>query len=203
MKIELTTEEKIIEAAREIFFKKGLDGARMQEIADLAGINKALLHYYFRSKEKLFEAIVTKATGEFFPVIFATWSMDIPFEAKIYTFTEKYINFLTKNPFIPIFVINLIHQNPEKVLSLMNFDKLPLKANPSAQIESEVKAGNIRDVDWRQIIISIISLSVFPFIGSPMLKMIFALDQNEFNKLMEERKIIIPKMIMAWLKSEQ
>jgi AcrR family transcriptional regulator len=202
MKIELSTEEKIIDSAREVFYRKGLDGARMQEISDLAGINKALLHYYFRTKEKLFEAIVKKATEEFFPVLFATWNMDIPFEAKIYTFTDKYITFLTKNPFIPNFVINLIHQNPDKIISLMNFSKLPIAARLEEQIKTEVEAGNIRDVDWRQIIISIISLSVFPFIGSPIVKLIFKLDDSEFQAMMEERKLIIPKMIMAWLKAE-
>ncbi len=200
MKIELTTEEKIYEAAKEIFYRKGLDGARMQEIADLAGINKALLHYYFRTKEKLFGAIVKRVAEVFFPVLFSTWNMDIPFEAKIYTFTDKYIDFLIKHPFIPNFVINLIHQNPDKVKSLLNFDKLPISAQLEEQIRVEIEAGNIIDVDWRQIIISIISLSVFPFIGSPMLKIIFKLDDEEFLKIMEERKLIIPKMVMAWLK---
>ena len=202
MKIGLTTEEKIYEAAREIFYRKGLDGARMQEIADLAGINKALLHYYYRSKEKLFETIVKRATEEFFPIIFATWNLDIPFEAKIYTFTDRYITFLSKNPFIPNFVINLIHQNPEKIISLMKVDNLPINAHLSEQIRIEVEAGNINEVDWRQVIISIISLCVFPFIGSPMVKMIFKLDDQEFLQMMEERKLIIPKMIMAWLKPE-
>jgi TetR/AcrR family transcriptional regulator len=202
MKIELTTEEKIYEAAREIFYRKGLDGARMQEIADLAGINKALLHYYYRSKEKLFGAIVKRATDVFFPVLFSTWNVDIPFEAKIYTFTERYINFLIKHPFIPNFVINLIHQNPDKIKAMINFDNHPISDQLEEQIRAEIEAGNIRDVDWRQIIISIISLSVFPFIGSPMLKIIFKLDDKEFLKIMEERKLIIPKMIMAWLKVE-
>ena len=97
MKSEYTTEEKIYEAAKKVFLTKGLDGARMQEIADIAGINKALLHYYFRTKEKLYSEVVKNSASTFFPQIMTILLSELPFEVKIWTIVDKYINFLQHN----------------------------------------------------------------------------------------------------------
>ena len=98
-----TTEEKILDAAQTVFTRKGMDGARMQEIANEAGINKALLHYYFRSKQKLFEAIFKQVFKQIFPDIKAFIHSEIPLEKKLGIFVEKYIDLLMKNPFLPSF----------------------------------------------------------------------------------------------------
>src|SRR3954468_10948841 len=113
VKKDLTTEEKILEAARKIFLAKGLDGARMQDIADEAGINKAMLHYYFRSKEKLFEKIFTEVAGHFLPRIATILASENSVLEKIDTFCAEYINQVMQTPYVPIFILNEINRQPE------------------------------------------------------------------------------------------
>ena len=100
------TEKLIMEAAKKIFGRKGLDGARMQEIADEAGINKALVHYYFRSKEKLFEAVVNETFLSFFPKVLSLMSNpSISLFKKIESFVNLYISLIQENPHIPGFMV--------------------------------------------------------------------------------------------------
>ena len=105
-KIDSNTQDKILEAAREIFFKQGYAGGKMQDIADAAGINKALLHYYFRTKEKLFEVIFLEAFSKFVPKLHLLFETEGPFLEKIENFIRIYITFLSSHSAIPLFVIN-------------------------------------------------------------------------------------------------
>ena len=100
-KIDQSTEQIILEAAKKVFVRKGMAGARMQDIADEAGINKALLHYYFRNKEKLFEMIFMEAAEKFFPRINAIFDSDQPLFEKIESFCEEYISVVMENPYLP------------------------------------------------------------------------------------------------------
>ncbi len=111
-----TTEEKILVASKKIFLTKGLDGARMQDIADEAGINKAMLHYYFRSKDKLFEHIFTEVAGHFLPKIIAILASEKTVFEKIETFCNEYINQVIQTPYVPIFILNEINKQPEAFL---------------------------------------------------------------------------------------
>ena len=111
-----STEQKIFDAAHEIFVQKGMDGAKMQEIADRAGINKALLHYYFRSKEKLFEMIFTSAAQKLFPKINFIFESDLPLFQKIEQFCHEYLEVMIENPYLPAFLINEINQDPERFI---------------------------------------------------------------------------------------
>ncbi len=113
IKIEKSTEEKILAAAKKVFIAKGMAGARMQDIADEAGINKALLHYYFRSKEKLFEMIFMEAAQKLFPKINFIFESDVSLFEKIENFCEEYITIMSENPYLPLFVLNEISRDPE------------------------------------------------------------------------------------------
>jgi AcrR family transcriptional regulator len=199
---DLNTEEKIVEAAKTVFSQKGLNGARMQEIADEAGINKALLHYYFRSKDKLFETIMGHVASKFFPEIISQMKVDIPLESKIKSFSEGYITFIQNNSYLPNFVINLLNQNPEKLVELARLDVLVAKLELQKQIDSEADAGLIKRVDAKHLLLSILSLCVFPFIGKPLVKSVFKMDEKKFTEMMDERKAIVPEIIIAWLKSD-
>src|SRR5580698_7184188 len=106
MKEKDNSEEKILTAAKKIFLLKGMDGARMQDIADEAKINKALLHYYFRSKEMLFEKIFKEALEKLFPKILDIWKSDVSLFQKIENFCVKYIDMMQQNPYLPLFVLN-------------------------------------------------------------------------------------------------
>lgn len=195
-----TTEEKILEAAKSVFLTKGIDGARMQEIADIAGINKALLHYYFRCKEKLFEEVVKKTASTFFPELIGVLSSEIPFEVKIWSAVEKYISFLQANPYVPVFIINTINNSPESITgifdnNLMNFDKL------QTILDVEYTEGNITKKDSKHFILNLISLCVFPFVSKPVFQKVFNLTETDFEMIMEERKKVVPMVLMSWLKS--
>ena len=109
-----STEQKIFDAAHEVFTQKGMDGAKMQEIADRAGINKALLHYYYRTKEKLYEAVVRVIISKALPAIWHVIESDLPLEEKIKRFIETYIGIISRNPFIPLFIISEINKHPER-----------------------------------------------------------------------------------------
>ncbi len=113
---DISTEEKILEAAKEVFLKKGFDGARMQEIADTAGINKAMLHYYFRTKDRLFEHIFVTAISNIFPKVGGIFISDAPFEDKIRAFIRDYLSFILQNPFLPIFILHEMSANPERLI---------------------------------------------------------------------------------------
>ena len=96
----MTTEEKIFSAAREVFHRKGFAAARMQEIADEAGINKAMLHYCFKNKDQLFEAVFLNAFGQLAPQINEIFNSEETLFVKIEKFTESYISFVMENPFL-------------------------------------------------------------------------------------------------------
>ena len=117
--MDKTTEEKIYEVARRIFILKGMDGARMQEIADEAGMNKALLHYYFKSKENLFKAVFKDTFSKFFVKVKDTLSSDFSPKEKLIVFIDNYIDLIMANPYVPQFIINEINRDPLVLKTLM------------------------------------------------------------------------------------
>jgi AcrR family transcriptional regulator len=197
----MTTEEKIFNAARVVFQKKGFSGARMQEIADEAGINKAMLHYCFKSKELLFKAIFMNAFGQLAPQINEIFnSQDTVFE-KIKKFTHSYISFVMLNPYLPQFIIQEMNNNPDFVMSFMNFENRP---NPSiliAQIEKEIAEGIIQPIPPKQLLLNVFSMTVFPFAAQMMMKGMLQISDSEFNTMMEERKTLIAAQIINAIKT--
>lgn len=193
------TERKILDAAQAVFLKKGLAGARMQEIADAASINKALLHYYFRSKDKLFMEIVKSHIGDFFPKIFYIWMEDLDFDKKVKKFVSEYISFFINNPDLPWFFINVVHQNPEMILSIIKIANIPNMDNLQKQLNAEAGKGVIKKVEAHNFLLTLISLCIFPLIASPLLKLTFEFSDDEFSKIMEERKKIVSQIILSWL----
>src|SRR5215211_5851313 len=144
LKKDQSTEEKILAAARKVFVRDGMSGARTQDIADEAGINKALLHYYFKNKEKLFETIFKEATLEFLPRMNAIFGSDMPLFEKIETFCREYITQVSKTPFIPIFLLSEMNKQPDQFLKKMWGGQKPRINMLAEQIQQEIKKGNIR-----------------------------------------------------------
>ena len=197
------TEKIILEAARQIFIRKGFDGARMQEIADEANINKALLHYYFRSKDKLFMAI-------FVDVIQAFISSSVKFIQdpgqsvfdKIRLFVEKYISLIQENPYLPGFILNELNQRPGRLVGVFKSSGLKLDYFYS-QIEKEVKEGKIEPVEPEHLLVNMISMCIFPFVGKPMINtIILSYSEKDFNLFMEERKRTVPEFIINSIKKK-
>lgn len=196
----MTTEEKIFNAARIIFQKKGFAGARMQEIADEAGINKAMLHYCFKNKQQLFEAVFMNAFSQLAPQINEIFNSKETVFDKIRKFTHSYISFVIHNPFLPQFLIQEMNNNPEFVMTFLNHDNKP---NPSvliAQIEKEIEAGIIKPIPPKQLLLDVFSLTVFPFAAQMMIKGILQITEPEFNQMMEERKTSIAEQIINSIK---
>ena len=200
MKKDLSTEEKILEAAKKVFLTKGMDGARMQDIADEAGINKALLHYYFRSKDKLFEHIFLDVVSAFLPKVFAILGSEKPLFEKIELFCSEYIGQIMKIPYVPIFVLNEINRQPKAFLKKVLGNHQPPIQKVVVQIEKEITAGIIKPVEPLQLLLNILSLCLFPFLASPLVQLITGMDAKQFNALMEQRKKEVPGLIIASIK---
>jgi TetR/AcrR family transcriptional regulator len=203
---EKNTEEVIFDAAQKVFLQKGFDGTRMQEIAQEAGINKALLHYYYRTKEKLFQAIFKKVLGLFLPRILAFMESDIPLLKKIEFFIHNYIDFILRNPYIPGFVINEITHHPDTIAETLG--ELILKNDAfgkfSAMIKKEIDQGNIRLIEPEQLIINMIGLCIFPFVAKPILRgVFFGGDKQQYQQFLENRKKEVTDFIIHSIKIEK
>ncbi len=195
-----STELRIIEAAKQVFIEKGFDGARMQEIADLAGINKAMLHYYFRSKDKLFFTIFDDIFSRFMPAVQKGFASDMSVEEKIKFFINSYITMLQANPYVPIFILHELTRNPDELKAHIH-DKVTNNFKTfQEQMQLEINQGLIKPIDFRQIVTNIIALCVFPFVARPLLQEVFSADNESFDKLIEARKTIVPDMILNWIK---
>lgn len=195
------TEEKIFEAATEVFLAKGMDGARMQDIANHAGINKALLHYYFRTKDRLFNAvfemIARKMLRKFAPVFDENFS----FEDKIRFFFKEHISFLQENPALPGFIINEINRNPARIKKILkNVDIKDLWSMLEKQHREEFKKYNITEDSIPQLLTTIVSISVFPFAARGIIEGVFENIGLDFDKYIEERKEFAAQFVLRALK---
>lgn len=190
------TEDKILEAAHSVFIQKGMDGARMQEIANEAGINKALLHYYFRTKQKLFEAIFSKVFNQIFPDIRSLIFSEKPFEERLGAFVERYIDLLLKNPFLPAFILKEINRDPDFLASIIKKQGI----NPEEMlqmIEREMEAGTICRMDPRDLMVNILGLSIFPFAARPLMQiMFFSNSKKEYKEFLVKRKETVKIFIL-------
>ena len=194
------TELEILNAAKDVFQEKGMAGARMQEIADKAGINKALLHYYYRSKQLLFEATFKSAFSIMAPQLNQVLNDDRELFDKIRNFTEKYITFVMKHPYLPNFVIQEINKNPEFVQKLKTEKNFPSIDKFKIQVASAIEQGLIKPIDAEQLFINIISLNVFPFIGKPLLKGLINADEKMFRKILQDRTTEVADFIINAIK---
>jgi len=190
------TEEKILSAAQSVFIQKGMDGARMQEIANEAGINKALLHYYFRSKQKLFEAIFTTVFRQVFPNIKMLVQSEKPIAEKLTLFIDSYIGVLLKNPYLPSFILKEINRDPEFLASVIRKQGI----NPGdifKMLEKEIADGNIREIDPRELMLNILALSIFPIAAKPLMQiMFFENNKKAYKSFLEKRKTTVKEFVL-------
>lgn len=194
------TELEILEAAKRIFQQKGMAGARMQEIADEAKINKSMLHYYYRSKQLLFEAVFKKAFSMLAPQLNEIINADTPLFDKIKGFTQNYISFVIKHPYLPNFIIQELNRNPKFMEELTKEEHFPNLNKFKKQVEADISKGLIRPIKAEQLFINIIALNIFPFIGAPLLKGFTVTNDKTYSQLMEERKIEVAVFIINSIK---
>ena len=197
-----TTEHRILEVARQAFFTKGYSGARMQDIADAAGINKALLHYYFRSKEKLFMMIFADAASTFIPQMHQILGSNDSLFKKIEVFVAEYLAVLSKNPVIPMFVLNELHKRPGSFLKqFYEGKKAPPVKKFYQQVTEEVRNGTLRPIEPVQLMIHLISLCIFPFVAKPLFQVVASLTDTQYKKMIEQRKTEVAAFIINSIKA--
>ncbi|MCW3787430.1 TetR/AcrR family transcriptional regulator [Plebeiibacterium sediminum] len=196
MEIKSDTEKLILEAARKVFTEKGLDGARMQEIADRANINKAMLHYYFRSKDKLFESVFKAAFNEFWPEITKSINESANVEDFLKRAISSYVDLFMDKPFLPIFILSEVNRTPDRLESLIREGGV----NPHLIVEylkEQMDLGKLKAMDPKELLVNVISLCIFPFAGKSLIeRMIFQGDKESCESFLQERK----KSIYEFLK---
>ncbi len=195
-----TTEIKILEAAKNIFQTKGMDGARMQEIADEAKINKAMLHYYYRSKQLLFEAVFKQAFSLLAPQLNAILNDDSSIEEKIKNFTENYTSFMMKHPYLPNFIIHELNKNEEFIVKLKQNTGFPNLEKFKIKVEDEINKGILIPINADQLFVNIIALNIFPFLGKPLIKAFTDKDEQSYKEFVESRKTEVSKFIINSIK---
>lgn len=181
MRLSTESERKILEAARMEFEQKGYNGTRMQKIADVAGISKASLHYYFRSKENLFNKIFDKAIDEYMPLV-NTWTNDsLSWEEKVLLFTENFMIFNQKENLL--FIIREINRNPDLLTARIKQSKSPNRF--VAYFEQMLKEKKIKQADARLLYIILQSICCFPAMNSQMFKKTLRLSDKQYAELMQ------------------
>lgn len=194
------TEEHILNAAKNIFQSKGMDGARMQEIADKAGINKAMLHYYYRSKQLLFEAVFKNAFSLLAPQLNAVLNDDSSIEEKVKNFTLNYITFIVKHPYLPNFIIQELNRNPDFIFKIKDNPEFPNLEKFKKQVRYEVENGIIKPISAEQLFINIMALNIFPFVAKPLIKAFTNTDDDTYKALIEDRKTEVADFIINSIK---
>ena len=172
----------------------------MQEIADKAGINKAMLHYYYRSKQLLFEAVFSNAFSLLAPQMNKILNDDSSIEEKVRSFTHNYISFISKHPYLPNFIIQELNRNPSFFEKIQENAAFPTLERFEKQVALEVEQGILKPTDGKQLFVNIISLNIFPFVASPLIKGLLRLDDKEFKAMMEERKVAVAEFIVGSIK---
>ncbi len=200
METDNTVEMKILDAAGKVFYMKGKDGTSMQDIAKEAGITRTSLNYYYRTKDKLFEAVFRHTLELFVPKIAALMQSSANFPEYVDELVSTIIDSMIEYPQIPVFVLQELTSNPARVPQMMS----ELGLNPVLTMERFRKEGALSGLgmDPRQLVLSLISMCIFPFAGKPMLvTVMFGGDESAYIAAMEERKKLIPEMISSMIKN--
>lgn len=203
-----TTETRILGAARAVFIRRGTGGARMQEIAEEAGVNQALLHYYFRSKNQLAQAVFRELAVRIVPSITSIFASEGDLALKIERFVHTYIDVVRQNPFIPGYILAEVHFNPERLPALAEqvAGSSPASAMRSfiprlrAELNQQAAIGAMRSIAPEQFLVNLIALCVFPFAARPVLRLVLDQDDEAFDRFLDERRAELPDFILNALR---
>ncbi len=196
----MSTEEKIKKTALTLFLERGFERTSIREIASKAKINIALLNYYFRSKENLFDSIFSGLLGKHTPVLQDILETALPLEEKIEVYVDKYIDMLLDNPKLTYFVLSVLNRNPNKIIKMKMFRSLYQTKNFSLQFEEEKSKGNIKNMDITHFYLNMLSLITFPFTVKSAVMEKNQMSEIGFREFMIARKKIITEMLIKSLK---
>jgi|SRR5579871_4440300 len=203
------TEQRILDAAHAVFLRRGTAGARMQEIAAEAGVNQALLHYYFRTKEQLARAAFERAGSQLMPAVIQEIAGDAPLDDKIRRVVAIELDHLSRAPYLPGYVLSEVAHRPERahqLIAAMTHGQTPETLRPRifgrlrAQIDERVAAGAMRPIAPEQFMVNLISLCIFPFAARPMLQAMFGLDAAGFAAFIAARRAELADFFLGALR---
>ena len=197
---EQGAEHRILEAARKVFSRKGMAGARMQEVADEAGINKALLHYYFRSKQQLFEGVFKDSAQRQFGCVWDPLQQCDSLFPAIKAFVAAYLDKMIEDPLLPMFIANEMSRDPEGLAEFIDKGKEG-RARFLRMVDEAHQCGEIIDVDPRELLVNIMALCAHPFIARPMLKHVHGIGDEAFRRMIQKRKQSVPEFIIRSIKT--
>jgi len=183
------TRAKLIETARALFLEKGFDGLKMQELADKAGMNKGLLHYYFKTKDVLFQAIFKEAMQNLFGGVVKELVSNHPLEAKMHTIVDLYFDKLKANPGLPLFVLSEVHRNPSLKSLVGITDIIPILMGA---VTTRITQKEERE-QFLNLVLSVVSLCVFPFAAQPLISKILP-GSVKFEDFIEKRRNYVKKI---------
>ncbi|MDB4951114.1 MAG: regulatory protein TetR [Gemmatimonadetes bacterium] len=193
-------EERILAAAHAVFLKRGTYGARMQEIADEAGVNKALLHYYFRSKERLAEAVFQHAIGQIMPRVFGIVGSDLALEAKVHAVVEAELEFFSAHPYLPGYVLAEANFNPERIQKMFARGGAPPLGKLQEQLDEAAATSTMRPMRAQQFLVNLVSLLVFPFAARPLLDVLLGTGGDGFRDFIEERRGYLAEFVLRGMR---
>jgi AcrR family transcriptional regulator len=206
-KKDSSTEQRILDAAHAVFVRRGTAGARMQEIADEAGVNKALLHYYFRNKDRLAQAVFQRVAAAVFGRVAQLLTSDAELEDKVRGIIGIYLDQFSRTPYAPAYVISEVNLHSERAGQFLEMISRTTGASPldliamlQRQIDARVRGGTIRPIDADQFFTNLISLCVFPFAAKPLLSAVLRLDEAGFRDYIERRKTALPQFYLDALR---
>ena len=197
-----TSEQAILEAAKKVFMLRGYAGARMQEIADEAGINKAMLHYYFRSKEKLFKVIFEEIAMGLLPKLGAALEGEGTVLEKFEKVIRIYIGIIQKNPYIPMFILHELSQNRTEFVNSMKkkVTKFPNLPAFFGQIMEEQMEGKIKDVPPLHLLLNVMGMVIFPFLARPVVTNLLDMPTEQFDLVLNDRADVVVGFLKNALK---
>ena len=200
----MNSEERIKAAARKVFHQKGYAGTRTRDIAEEAGINHAMVNYYFRSKEKLFGIVMLETMTFFFKGVSTILNNEnTPLEEKIEQVVANYIDLLLEEPELPTFMFNEVRTNPEPFVANTPILQALEHSVLARQYAEAVAQGRITEPNLIHTVLNVISLVIFPFIAQPIFTALSRTDKEAYKALMLERKKLIPQWIKAMLFVEE
>ncbi|WP_421829669.1 TetR/AcrR family transcriptional regulator [Larkinella sp.] len=199
-KTEQNTEQMIKEAAKKVFLERGFDGAKLRHIAEESGTTMAMVNYYFRGKEQLFQRIFLETMGVFLGKVISILNEEVPLEIKVWKVADTYTDFLQANPHVPVFVLAELQKDSSEIFEKLNVKSLIESTYFTKQLQIEGEKGTIRNVKPLQLIVTMLGSLVFPFMAKPIVSYIGGMDDAAYKAFLDERKVIVFETIMAYLK---
>ena len=194
----LSTEERILQAATHVFVRNGYAGTKTRDIAEEAGINVATLHYYFRTKEKLFSVVAKESMKEFASVFHRAFAREGTMEDKVKRFVDGHIDLLLERPYLASFCIQESERDPEGYKDTMDFRNY--RAVMQRELDAMAERNEARPITPDEFIVALVGMTIYPFLSRNTTMYSAGMDEAAYRAHTDRVRVMIPEMIMGWLR---